>query len=119
MEETKIEINITTIEDINIVVLKGDIDASTASSVTKEVLPLVTPGSKILLDMIGVEYMSSAGLRMLKSLYHKTDAQKVQLLLVGLSEDVTDTMTVTGFIDFFKTSENQEAGLEVLKSGIV
>jgi anti-sigma B factor antagonist len=115
MEETKIEIKITTIEDINIVVLKGDIDASTAPSVTKEVLPLVAPGSKILLDMTKVEYMSSAGLRTLLTIHRQTATKEGKLVLVGLVQDVKDTMDVTGFLEHFVTTEDLEAGLKALK----
>ena len=115
MEETKIEINITTIEDINIVVVKGDIDASTAQSVTKKVLPLVEPGSKILLDMTAVPYMSSAGLRTLLSVHRQAASKEGKLVLVGLVQDVKDTMDVTGFLEHFVTTENLEAGLATLK----
>jgi anti-sigma B factor antagonist len=108
------EINIKTIEDIKVAELKGDIDASTASSVTKEVLPLAEPGSKIILDMTEVPYMSSAGLRMLLSLYRQTTAKEGKLLLVGLTEEILDTMTVTGFLDFFATSDTLEQGIEAL-----
>ncbi|MTJ46749.1 STAS domain-containing protein [Dolichospermum sp. UHCC 0259] len=108
------KINITTIEDINIVVVEGDIDASTAASVTKEVLPLVAPGSKIMLDVNGVEYMSSAGLRTLLSIHRQNTAKEGKLVLVGLNEELTDTMTVTGFIDFFVTTQDRKAGLEAL-----
>ncbi|MEA5549560.1 anti-sigma factor antagonist [Anabaena cylindrica UHCC 0172] len=110
------EISIKTIEDIKIAVLTGDIDANTASSVTKEVLPLAEANSKIILDMTGVPYMSSAGLRMLLSLYRQTTAKEGKLLLVGLTEEIIDTMTVTGFLDFFATSETLEQGIEALAS---
>ncbi|MGM3306259.1 anti-sigma factor antagonist [Anabaena sp. WFMT] len=110
------EISITTIKDVKVAVLVGDIDANTASSVTKEVLPLAEPGSKIILDMTKVPYMSSAGLRMLLSLYRQTTAKEGKLLLVGLTEEIIDTMTITGFLDFFTTSETLEKGIEALTS---
>lgn len=109
------EINIKTVEDIKVVVLEGDIDASTAPNVTKEVMALVEPGSKILLDMTKVEYMSSAGLRTLLTLHRQTDAKKGSLVLVGLNEEVEDTMSVTGFLEHFKTTKDLEAGLAALK----
>ncbi|MEA5619034.1 STAS domain-containing protein [Cronbergia sp. UHCC 0137] len=109
------EINIKTIEDVNVAVLVGDIDANTAQEVTKEVLALVTPNSKILLDMTEVEYMSSAGLRMLLSLHRQTATKEGKLVLVGLVEEVQDTMSVTGFLEHFITSETLATGLELLK----
>ena len=111
----KMEINIKTIEEVKVANLTGDIDANTAPSVTEQVLPLAEPGSKILLDMTKVPYMSSAGLRMLLSLYRQTTAKEGKLVLVGLSEDIQDTMSVTGFLDFFTTCETIEEGLAKLK----
>ncbi len=95
--------------------LAGDVDANTAPKVQEKVLPLAQPDSKILLDLSHVPYMSSAGLRMLLSLYRRASAQEGQLVLVGLSEDIQDTMSVTGFLDFFTTCETLESGLEALK----
>ncbi|WP_353673889.1 STAS domain-containing protein [Synechocystis sp. LKSZ1] len=108
------EINLKTVEDVKIAVLVGDVDASTAPTVTEQILPLVESHGKILLDMTGVAYMSSAGLRMLLSLYRQAAAQESQLVLIGLSEDVKDTMSVTGFLDFFQISDTVEAGLASL-----
>jgi anti-sigma B factor antagonist len=109
------EINIKTVEDIKVVVLEGDIDASTASTVTKEVMALIEPGGKILLEMTKVDYMSSAGLRTLLTLYRQTEAKKGSLVLVGLNEELEDTMSVTGFLEHFKTTKDLEAGLAALK----
>jgi anti-sigma B factor antagonist len=109
------EINIKNLEDIKVVELIGDVDASTASGVQQEIMPLAKSNSKILLDMTQVSYMSSAGLRMLLSLYRQTAAQEGKLVLIGLSEDLQDTMSVTGFLDFFTTGATLEAGLAELK----
>ncbi|WP_353932767.1 STAS domain-containing protein [Okeanomitos corallinicola TIOX110] len=109
------EINITTTEDIKVVELIGDIDANTAPTVTEQVKPLVEPGSKILLDMTKVEYMSSAGLRTLLTIHRQAEAKQGNLVLVGLNEEVEDTMSVTGFLEHFKTTKDLEAGLAALK----
>ncbi len=109
-----IEINIKTVEEIKVVELSGDIDANTAPDVQKQVVPLAEPGSKILMDMTNVPYMSSAGLRMLLSLYRQTQAKEGKLVLVGLSEELQDTMSVTGFLDLFITAETVESGIIAL-----
>lgn len=109
------DITINTVKQVTVVSLVGDVNANTASTVQEKVLPLVQPGSKIILDMIKVPYMSSAGLRMLLSLYRQTSAKDGKLVLVGLSEEIQDTMSVTGFLNFFMTHETMESGLEALK----
>jgi len=107
---------IKTINDVKVVVLEGEVDTKTASSVTDAILPLIESGSKIILDMTGVAYMSSAGIRVLKVVHQKTVAQESKLVLVGLSEDIEDTMSITGFLNFFVTTKTLEEGLEALAS---
>ena len=110
------DINIKTVEDVKVVEIIGDVDANTAPTVEQQVVPLAEPGSKILMDMTQVPYMSSAGLRILLSMYRQTEAKKGKLVLVGLSEELQDTMSVTGFLGFFTTCETFDRGLEAVKS---
>jgi anti-sigma B factor antagonist len=109
------DITIKTVKQVTVVDLIGDVNANTAPTVQEKVLPLVQQGSKILLDMIKVPYLSSAGLRMLLSLYRQASAKDGKLVLVGLSDEIQDTMSVTGFLNFFITRETLESGLEALK----
>ncbi len=108
-------INVKTVGDITVVELIGEVDANTAPEVQQQVLPLALPQSKILLNMSEVPYMSSAGLRMLLSLYRQASAKDGQLVLVGLAQEIYRTMSVTGFLNFFTTCETQEIGLELLR----
>jgi anti-sigma B factor antagonist len=108
------EIDIKTIDQVTVIALAGDIDANTAPAVQDKVLPIAESSPKILLDMFKVPYMSSAGLRMLLSLYRQVTAKDGKLVLVGLSEEIRDTMSITGFLDFFTTRDTVDAGLEVL-----
>lgn len=103
--------------EVTIVALKGDLDGQTAGAVQDELLPLIRPECKILLDMQGVPYISSVGLRALLLLYRKTAAVGGRIVLCGLSEMLHDTMLITGFLDFFEDYETLEEGLEILNGG--
>jgi anti-sigma B factor antagonist len=108
------EINVKSIGQVTVVEIAGDIDSNTAPQAQEQVLPLVQPGSKVLLDMSGVEYMSSAGLRMLLSMYRQISRGDGGIVLVGLSEEIKDTMSVTGFLNFFTTRDTVDEGLQAL-----
>ena len=108
------EITINPLETITVVSLSGDITTNTAPTIQAKILPLATSGNKILLDMSQVNYMSSAGLRFLLSLYRQTSAFDGKLVLVGLSEEIADTMAVTGFLNFFTISDTLDSGLALL-----
>ena len=68
------------------------------------------------LDMSRVTYMASAGLRLLLVVHRTIGGQGGQVLLVGLSEDIRNTMEVTGFLDFFAHCDSLEAAIAELTS---
>jgi anti-sigma B factor antagonist len=107
-----IEISVETIQQVTVVKPAGEIDASSAAVVQQKVLPLSVPGCKIILDMSQVAYMSSAGLRMLLSVYRQISGNQGRIVLVGLSEELTDTMSMTGFLGYFTVHDLLETGLQ-------
>lgn len=112
----QMKIEIKTVGDIQVIALFGDIDANTAPQVQQRVLPLAVARSKLVLNLTNVAYMSSAGLRLLLALYRQTTAKEGQLVLVGLAQDIRQTMSVTGFLGFFTTCDTLELGLKTLRS---
>ena len=108
------EICIKSAGQVTVVEMTGDIDGKTVMKAQEPLAALVGPGSKILLDMSGVDYMSSAGLRMLLSLHRQVSAHNGMIALAGLSEELRDTMEVTGFLRFFTTYEAAADGVAAL-----
>jgi anti-sigma B factor antagonist len=90
-----------TIGDVTVVEITGEIDGSTAPEAQAAVVPLAKDDAKVVIDMSGVGYMSSAGLRMLLVVYRTVAGQGGAVALAGLSQDLEDTMSLTGFLDFF------------------
>src|SRR4051812_15597584 len=95
------EVKIESRDGISVADVDGTIDGSSAAMVQERVIPLLTAGSKVVLDMSGVDFMSSAGLRLMLQFFRQTTAVGGKLVLLGLSEDIRDTMSLTGFLDFF------------------
>lgn len=108
------EINQSTHQGIAVFTLVGDIDGKTAGPTQAEILPKIEPGAA-LLDMTGVGYMSSAGLRMLLLLYRQATAKGCKIALVGLTDEIKDTMAATGFIEYFVVANSLAEGLEALQ----
>ena len=103
-------------QDVNVVKLTGDLDGSNAASVQAQIMPLAVANVKMILDMSEVSYMSSAGLRMLLVMYRTINSKSGKVVLVGLSEDIQDTMSMTGFLGFFTYLETLDEGLKNLSS---
>lgn len=105
-------INTKTVAGVKIIeITDSNVDSRTVFKIQHELFPLIESNSKLIIDLSQVHYMSSAGLRMLLSSYRKITAKNGKLILVGLSEQIKDTMSVTGFLDFFDRSENAVTGL--------
>ena len=108
------ELHISTKDSVIIVDIDGDIDGKTAHEIQEQLLPQIHAGSKVLLDMNGVGYMSSAGLRMLLSMYRRTQSHDGRIALAGLSQEISDIMAMTGFINHFTVCDSIEAGIREL-----
>jgi anti-sigma B factor antagonist len=108
------ELNITTVTQITVVEIAGNIDAKTVTEVQERIAPLILAGCKLLLDMRRVTYMSSAGMRMLLTTYREVSATNGILGVVGLSEEIRDTMDAIGFLRYFSIYETVDAGMAVL-----
>lgn len=108
------EIQTKTIDDILVVNLTGEINGRNAPEVQAQLLPLAEPGCKLLLNMSGVSYMSSAGLRTLLMLYRQIDSQSGCIALCNLQEMIEDMMSITGFLDFFIAYNSEAEGLAAL-----
>lgn len=90
-------ISYRTDKDILYVALSGRIDASNASVVEKEVFDIkkANPGMHVVVDADNLEYISSAGLRIILKL-RKEDAS---LAIINVSPEVYDVLDMTGFTD--------------------
>jgi anti-sigma B factor antagonist len=99
---------------VTLIELIGDVDGSTAPLVQADILAATAPSVKMILDMTQVAYLSSAGLRVLLSVYRQVAAQSGEMVLVGLTEEIQDTMSVTGFLEFFTTTAQPEAAFALL-----
>lgn len=109
-------IQIRIVDQVTIVEMAGEIDGKTAPSAQEQIVPLTQNGGKMLLDMTQVSYMSSAGLRVLLMLYRQMTSHAGQITLVGISEEIKDTMSVTGFLKFFAISETVDSALATMQS---
>jgi anti-sigma B factor antagonist len=104
------------IDDVIVATLFGELDGRTAPLVQEKLLALPRPNGKVLLDMSGVGYISSAGLRALLMLYRQMVADNGRVALVGLTESIRDVMSVTGFLEFFDDYGTLPEGLAALRA---
>jgi len=82
------------------ILLTGRLDSNTAPQLEAEMDASIADAEKLILDFEGLEYLSSAGLRVLLSA-HKAFLKKGSgtMIICHVNETIHDVFEVTGFLD--------------------
>jgi anti-sigma B factor antagonist len=97
-----LQISLRDRDEIKIVAIEGNLDTTTAPDAESCLNELVNDGStKILVDFTAVDYISSAGLRVLLATAKKMQAVGGSLRMCGLNEAVQEVFDISGFSTIF------------------
>jgi len=97
------------------IAIKGRMDADSspdAEKVVKEALG--AEANRLLFDLGELEYLSSAGLRVLLSAAKEMRRRDGKIVLCALNEFVNEIFEVSGFQSLIPISDSVESGIEVL-----
>jgi anti-anti-sigma factor len=108
------EITTRTQDGITIIDISGKLDASNSKVAEKTILDAEGEGSKIILNMENLEYISSAGLRVLLLSAKKARSGHGKFCIVSLSESVQDVFEISGFSAIFEIADNVEEGIKMV-----
>jgi len=100
--------------DVSIIALSGSVDSKNAPAIRDELLGSLKDAKNVIIDMTEVNYLSSAGLRLLLLVYRDIAARNGKVVLVGVSDEIQGVMANTGFIKFFKLAATEADGLSSL-----
>ncbi|WP_420639175.1 STAS domain-containing protein [Candidatus Poriferisocius sp.] len=97
-----------------VVSASGRVDGSNASDFLDSLQGMIEDGDqKVILDLGGLEYISSAGLRVLLLAAQNLDKQKKSFGICSLSESVGDVFRISGFdqiINVFSSVDDAKKG---------
>ena len=80
--------------------IAGKIDTVTAPALDRELQEDCATADSLVLDFSQVDYISSAGLRILLRL-HKRMVERRGMRIVNANETVREVFSITGFVDLF------------------
>lgn len=100
-------------EGIKIFEIHGEIDAEHAAALKKALQPVKQEDKqKVILDLAQVHFIDSTGLGILISLMRHLKEQEGQLVLCGLSSEVSSIFEMTRLFRVFDVSSNLEQALK-------
>ena len=92
------EINKTLDGNKLVIALEGRLYTSTAPDLEAELKASLGDIAELILDFNKLEYISSAGLRVVLSA-QKTMSKQGEMKLVGVNDEVMEVFEITGFVD--------------------
>ena len=107
------EIKDRQIDGVTVISLNGSIDAMSAPKITEFIQGQVAKGNtNLVADLGGVDYTSSAGLRVLLGAIKDTRAQGGDIRLTGIQPDVQKVLNLSGFTNILKTFDDLDAAVK-------
>ena len=90
----------------------GRVDSVSSNELEKVVLSRIDGGERrLVLDLAGVEYISSAGLRVLLIAAKRLKAPPAALVLCGIGPGVRTVLKLAGFLPLFAVEAGREQAL--------
>ena len=81
--------------------LGGHLNTNTAADLEAALEPVLEQTNQVVLDFADLEYLSSAGLRVLVATQKKITAAQGALRILNASDDIREVFDITGLIDVF------------------
>ena len=106
-------INTTKKNDVEIVLFEGELDTTTSPEAGTHLNELRENGSKkIILDFKGLDFISSAGLRILLANAQELKNAGGELRVCQLNDDVQEVFDISGFSTLLNVFDNETDALE-------
>lgn len=98
--------------DILVLRMSGRLDAISSPVAERKVFDYINSGKhSLLLDFSGVDYLSSAGMRMLLSITKKLKALSGKLVLCSITTNVMDVLKMSGFDHVLELAKTEDDAL--------
>jgi anti-sigma B factor antagonist/stage II sporulation protein AA (anti-sigma F factor antagonist) len=98
--------------DVLVLRFSGRLDAVSTPSLEKQIFQYIDQGHhKLLFNFSGVDYISSAGMRMLLGVAKKLKVVSGQMVLCSAASNVMDVFTMAGFDHVLQMSRSEDEAL--------
>jgi anti-sigma B factor antagonist len=95
--------------------LRGRLDSETSPEVEKVIIDAIKEGSQhVILDFSSLEYISSAGIRVLVHCHKELEKKSGEIVLTRVPKPIENVLYITGFLPYFKIYEEQAQALSAL-----
>ncbi|MFY0599411.1 MAG: STAS domain-containing protein [Cyclobacteriaceae bacterium] len=109
-----VETKITKEESYHLISVTGDVDASSSIELDNALKEASENATKILVDLNGLEYISSAGLGVFISYLEELKSKNIKLVLYGMKAAVLEVFQILGLQNLILIVSTKEEGIELI-----
>jgi len=95
-------------------IFQGRLDAVTSESVEADIMPAITEGGRYLYNLASLDYVSSAGLRVLLATSKEIQRRQGRFVMCAPNSNVRHILEISGFASIFHLVDTVEEGRRVL-----
>jgi anti-sigma B factor antagonist len=107
-----LSISIESFKRVDLVTVAGRVDSSNATQLDNQLKELLDNGRyKLVLDLSGVNYLSSAGLRAMVAAVRECKKHRGDVRLATVSDRVTEVLKLAGLNVIFQTYEDKTSAV--------
>jgi anti-anti-sigma factor len=100
------------LQDVIVVAPKGRIDSTTSAALESHLWQVAKPGPpRLVIDFSEVDYISSAGLRVMLALAKRVRDGRGALALCSLGDSVRQVFELAGFLPLFSIAGSRDAAV--------
>lgn len=100
---------------VRVIAIKGRLDSANAGDLERGLQDLYgQPGEKAVVNLAQLDYISSAGLRVVLMLAKRAKQSAGRLVLCSLVPQVREVFEISGFLKILETAPDQDAALAAL-----
>lgn len=102
-------------EKVMVLIIEGRLDSNTSAILEKKIIELTSAGEKnLVIDFSGMDYISSAGLRVLLMAAKITKKAGGKVILTTLCSNVQEVFDIAGFTSIFTICATQEEAIQAV-----
>ncbi len=110
------EIVVTNESDVFVFAIRGRLDAVTVTQLEERLNQwFEQSGKKLIFDLDGLDYISSAGLRIFLTTAKKIKARDGKMCMTRLRDNVKDVFTISGFIALIPAFDTLGAAQDAIR----
>jgi anti-sigma B factor antagonist len=99
-----------------VISLSGRIDSTAAVEFEEKLIEIIDKGKNtMIIDFLRIQFISSAGLRVLLLAAKKVKPYGGKIVLCDMSKDVREVFDISGFSSIFDIQDNVTSAVEAIK----